>query len=100
MDTQVFYAEEELLVNSFNSTTFTYNKKRNSYKFYNYPLLLEQDIVIISSFPNLKFWSFLQRINLIKQDTVCPNCCDRTLTKLYFQNKGSPVLDATNELTK
>ena len=79
----MFTVEEELLINSFNSITFTYNEERQVYEFSNYPLLLEQDIVAISSFFNLKFWSFLQIINLIKQDIVYPNC-DQTLTKLYF----------------
>ena len=85
----MFTVEEELLINSFNSTTFTYNEERQAYKIFNSPLLLEQDIVVIASFPNLKFWSFLQRIYLIKQDIACPNC-DQTLKKLYFQNEGSP----------
>ena len=85
----MFTVEEELLINYFNSIMFTYNEERQAYEFSISPLLLEQDIVAIASFPNLKFWSFLQRINLIKQDIICPNC-DQTLTKLYFQNEGSP----------
>ena len=57
----MFTVEEELLINSFNSTTFTYNEERQAYKISNYPLLLEQDIVVIASFPNLKFWSFFTK---------------------------------------
>ena len=85
----MFTVEEELLINYFNSITFTYNEERQAYEFSNSPLLLEQDIVAIVSFPNLKFWSFLQIINLIKQDIACLNC-DQILTKLYSQNEGFP----------
>ena len=85
----MFTVEEELLINYFNSITFTYNEERQAYEFSNSPLLLEQDIVAIVSFPNLKFWYFLQIINLIKQDIACLNC-DQILTKLYSQNEGFP----------